>query len=426
MSTVIMLSAVLAMTSALACVSYRVRSLQSNVFVLLSSWILFSLMFLTAWFCGGMEQLHAVVDFVSQVDFYTLVVDGMLCYLLFIGCLHVDVSSFWEKIHIIMTLAFGTTLLSFIVTGTLLNTVFWCLGMDYPMVTALLYAAIIAPTDPVAVLALLKNLNLSKELYTKVASESLLNDGVGVVLFVSVLKFADVSTLNHHVLLEMVQFLLYEGVGALCLGVVSAHIVFRALMIKRTEPVMVSELVFLLLCLINLVFLIAKLISMSPPLAAVGAGLYASYRMQAQPISLKTTVYGFWEVIDELLNYVLFFIVGFQAIFIDVRTELMWLMVIAVALNFIVRVLSVCVPLLMIRVGLKENSTLYRVLVIGGLKGGLSLALVLAVPKSFPGHEALFDMTYAVVAFTIVIQGLSIERYLKLIRAKKSTDVVAI
>ena len=300
------------------------------------------------------------------------------------------------------------------------------MGMDYPVVTAMLYAAIIAPTDPVAVLALLKNLKLSKQLYAKVASESLLNDGVGVVLFVSVLRFADVADISTSTLVHMLEFLLYEGVGAFFVGVLSAYCVFRSLEIKRSESVVGSELVFLIFFLINLVYLLGKMLSMSPPLAAVGAGLYTSYWLQAQPERLRLSVCGFWDIVDELLNYLLFFIVGFQAIFIDLRWEFVLLMGLAVVLNFIVRVLSVCVPLFMLHVGWKENSTLYRVLVIGGLKGGLSLALVLSVPRDFPGYEALFDMTYAVVAFTIVVQGLSIERYLKLIRAKTTSDVLAI
>ena len=417
---------ILFITSALATMSYRIPKMQSNVFILLSSWGLFIGLHIWSAIFGYQQWLFSSYALFKNVDFYSIVVDGMLCYLLFAGCLHVDISSFIHKMKIILTLAIVTTLCSFVFTAALVYAVFMYLGVDLPWLTPFIYAAVIAPTDPVAVLALLKNLNLSKELYAKVASESLLNDGVGVVLFLTVLKFADSPQLDMSAGIQALEFFAREGLGGLALGAGLAYFLLSApLKSIRQEPRVSNQLIFLLMTLLNLGFLCAKALHVSPPLVAVGSGLWTSYILQDLSEQQRSVVHVFWDTLDEIMNYVLFFIVGFQSMFINVSSIYVRLMFWAVIVNFIVRVLAVCIPLLAIRVGYKNNATLYKTLVIGGLKGGLSLALALSIPRDYPGFTVIFDMTYAVVGFTVIVQGLSIERYLKLLKMRsESVDVV--
>lgn len=429
MNVVLLTYLVLAITSSLAFLSYFIPRMQSNVFILVCSWILFACFYAVATLLNQQVQMQELIRVIRQVDFFALVVDGMLCYLLFAGCLHVDIESFFEKMKIILTLAIGTTLCSFFITALSIYGLFQLLGINYPLVTCFLYSAIIAPTDPVAVLALLKNLSLSKQLYAKVASESLLNDGVGVVLFVSVLKFRDVTSIDMTMLLDMIGFFLYEGLGGLIVGILLASVMLYFTQNESHNeemPRVNNRDIFLLLALLNISYLMSRMLHVSPPLVAVGAGLYTSYVLQHIPATKRAVIFVFWDTIDEILNYVLFFIVGFQVVFVDVSPIYLIAMMLAVFVNFIVRIVSVTMPLLAIRVGYKQNTILYKILVVGGLKGGLSLALALSVPRDFPGFDLLFDMTYAVVAFTVIVQGLSIERYLKILQSRRVESQVVI
>ena len=227
----------------------------------------------------------------------------------------------------------------------------------------------------------------------------------------------------------MVGFFLYEGLGGFFLGLSLAFLMLRYALPDRAanEHLKVTNRdIFLLMALLNFCYLFARLLHVSPPLVAVGAGLYTSYTVQHMTQANRSAVYVFWDTIDEILNYVLFFIVGFQVVFVDISQHYLIAMSLAVLVNFLVRVVSVSLPLLSIRVGYRQNTTLYKILVIGGLKGGLSLALALSVPRDFPGFDLIFDMTYAVVAFTVIVQGLSIERYLKVLQSRRVEDTVVI
>ena len=161
MHTITLTYLIVFVTSFLAFLSYQMPKMQSNVFILLSSWVLFLCVYAGAWALNTLDSLLSLYVLVSEIDFYSIVVDGMLCYLLFAGCLHIDISSFLDKLWVIVTLAIGTTLSSFVFTALLIYAAFQLVGVNYPLVTCFLYAAVIAPTDPVAVLALLKNLKLS-------------------------------------------------------------------------------------------------------------------------------------------------------------------------------------------------------------------------------------------------------------------------
>lgn len=414
-----------ALTSVLAYLSYAFKNIQSNVFVLLASWCIFIFLYIISVIFGPLEYISSLHQVFSSTDFYSLVIEGMLGYLLFAGCLHIDIYSFFKHLKVIATLAIVTTLLSFLLTAYLIHIAMYSVGYDHSLVSCFLYAAVIAPTDPVAVLALLKNLNLSKALYAKVASESLLNDGVGVVLFVSVLKFAHVSEVSVQIFTDMLVFFLYEGLLGLLFGLFFAYIVVKYSSVRKDKKIG-NQNIFLLLSLLNLGYIFAKLLHFSPPLVAVGSGLYCSYVIQSLEEDCKNVIFVFWDTIDEILNYSLFFIVGFQVIFVETNWTSFLLMFLAILVNFFVRVVSVSLPLLSLRVGYLQNTTLYKTLVLGGLKGGLSLALALSIPSTFSDFDMIFDMTYAVVAFTVIVQGLSIERYLKLVKSRTRADELVI
>ena len=344
---------------------------------------------------------------VNKLDFSTIVMQVMLGFLLFAGAIHVDTRSLGQLRWPVSVLALvGTPLSTGLVAGAMYLLLPW-FGLPTPFIYCLLFGALISPTDPVAVLSILTKANIPKSLETKIVGESLFNDGVGVVLFVVTLEVALLGpgdvTLSH-----ALGIFLRETVGGLALG--TALGLGAAGLLRTIDNYQVE--VLLTLALVAGGTALATRLHTSGPLAMVMAGLLVGHFSRSGAIlsdESQDYVDKFWELIDEVLNALLFVLMGLEVLVLHIpgRTVLAGLAAIVVVL--VARLAAVALPLglLRIRSTFQASDHSLTVLTWGGLRGGLSVALALSLPATMP-RELLVGITYVIVVFSIIGQGLTI------------------
>lgn len=356
----------------------------------------------------SLDLARTVRGAVLQVDFAESVLSGMLSLLLFAGALHTDFGPLRQKLTPILALATIGTLLStsLLAVGSWL--VFRACGVAIDFAWCCVFGALISPTDPIAVLGILKAAKAPPELAIKVAGESLFNDGVGVVLFTLALGFAtagqlDAATAGH--------LLLVEVFGGLLLGLLLGWVAERT-MRSMDEPNL--EILITVAVVFGIGFLASRL-HVSAPLAAVVAGLWVGNRARATAMDERTeaALDTVWTFVDEALNAVLFLLIGIEVLAIDYsRSAYLWAAAALVPVALLVRFVSVWVPLRVVRRQNPVGRGALPVLTWGGLKGGISIALAMKTPE-FPGRNAVLTVTYALVVFSIVVQGLTIGKVVR-------------
>ena len=348
------------------------------------------------------------LNILNQINFRTLLLNGLLGFLLFAGALTVDVEALlkfkWE-VTILATL--GTIASAFIIAFTL----YWflpLLNLSIPFIYCMLFGALISPTDPIAVIATVKKINAPKGLGTKIAGESLFNDGIGLVLFVTTLN---VIALHHTPQISHVLTLfLREALGGIIYGTVIG-ITARKLLTKLHDPIVE---ILITLCIASPLYLLAQSIEISGPLAMVIAGLIVGSALHKKaPNSQQLDCQQFWLTIDELLNTFLFFLIGIELLTLHWQTA--WLVVVLsiVPICLAARLLSVGLPFQCFKQYRQYCPYVITILTWGGLRGALALAMALAIPQS-PYRDLLLVMTYTVVIFAIIVQGLSIKSLIQL------------
>ncbi|MBH8556507.1 cation:proton antiporter [Hymenobacter negativus] len=360
----------------------------------------------------GLAQFEVtpVLEFarlVNRLDFSTIVMQVMLGFLLFAGAIHVDTRSLGRLRWPVSVLALvGTPLSTALVAGAMYLLLPW-FGLPTPFIYCLLFGALISPTDPVAVLSILTKANIPKSLETKIVGESLFNDGVGVVLFVVTLEVALLGpgdvTLSH-----ALAIFLRETVGGLALG--TALGLGAGWLLRTIDNYQVEVLITLALVAGGTA--LATYLHTSGPLAMVMAGLLVGHFSRSGGMlsdASQDYVDKFWELIDEVLNALLFVLMGLEVLVLHIpgRTVLAGLAAIAVVLA--ARLAAVALPLGLLRVRntFRASDHSLAVLTWGGLRGGLSVALALSLPATMP-RELLVGITYVVVVFSIIGQGLTI------------------
>lgn len=341
--------------------------------------------------------------FLRSIDFSDVLMQGMLSFLLFAGAMHIDLGALARLRWQVGVLAVLGTLLSTIVVGAGLWLLLPLLGVKLPLLHCLLFGALISPTDPIAVMGILKSAKAPADLELVIAGESLFNDGVGVVLFsllLGVLASGGVPSAGGAALL-----LLREAGGGLLLGAVLGYLTFRLL--KSIDAYQVE--VLLTLAMVIGGYSLASHLHVSGPLAMVVAGLIVGNGGRAHAMSDTTRRYVdmFWELVDEILNAVLFVLLGMEVLLIDFSWQRLAAGAAAVAVTLAARALTVGLPVRAAgaRFGLPHGSS--RVLVWGGLRGGISVALALSLPAG-PARELVLALTYCVVVFSILVQGLTV------------------
>lgn len=346
-----------------------------------------------------------VTEFIAQIDFRATLMDGMLSFLLFAGALHVKWADMREGRWQILVLSTFGVLLSTVLVGLGFQLVSGLLGYDVPLAWCLVFGALISPTDPVAVMAVLKRAAVPPRLQAMVAGESLYNDGVGVVIFTILLATAlDGGAID---VPRGVQLFLVEAGGGIALGVIAGWIAYR--MMRSIDDYKVEVAISLALVMGG--YTLARWLHVSGPVAMATAGLLIGNRGVADAMSDETQDYmvKFWSLIDDILNAVLFLLIGLEVVTLPNDPYLLLLGVAVIPLALLVRAVSVIAPLALLR-SLRSLGPLGPITLIwGGLRGGISVALALGLPPGEP-RAILLSATYVVVLFSVVVQGGTIQR----------------
>lgn len=343
----------------------------------------------------------------AQIDFDETLLNGMLSFLLFAGALHVDLHALRERLAAIMAMATIGVLLSTFVVGTLAWYLFGLVGLELPFIWALAFGALISPTDPVAVLGMLKTIRVPESVEAKIAGESLFNDGVGVVVFLIVVAIAAGGPQAEVGPLEVARLLAQEVLGGALLGAVGGFIAYRALgsLDDYALEVMIT------LALVTVTYALAHALHVSGPIAVVIAGIFIGNHGVAHAMSERTRTYllGFWELLDEILNSLLFLVIGLEVLVIRVDIVSAEAALLAIPIVLLGRFVGVSIPLSLLSLKRSFTKGAIPVLVWGGLRGGISVALALSLPEG-PEKGPILAVTYAVVVFSIVVQGLTFRR----------------
>ncbi|SUZ33513.1 Na(+)/H(+) antiporter NhaP [Roseibaca ekhonensis] len=355
----------------------------------------------------GLFNYEGLTALLRQVHFQQTVLEGMLAFLLFAGALHVDVVSLRSRALTIGTMAS----LGVVVSTAIIGCVVWAaadlLGVAISLPWALVFGALISPTDPVAVLATLKEVKVPADLKILMTGETLFNDGVGVVLFAVLVHAAQGDGFDAF---QVGQMFVVEALGGAALGAVTGYGAYRAM--RAIDDYSIEVLISL--ALVVGTYAIASRLVVSGPLAVVVAGLLVGSRGPRDALSEETQRYlfGFWTLIDEMLNSVLFLLIGLEVLVLRFEPAFGWLMMLAVPLVLVARLAAVSGPVLLLGLFRKFGRGTIPVLTWGGLRGGISVALALSLPE-VEEKSALLAATYAVVVFTLIVQGLSLRAVIK-------------
>jgi monovalent cation:H+ antiporter, CPA1 family len=338
----------------------------------------------------------------GQVDFTEVVMNGMLAFLLFAGAMSLDLRALRDRAWAVATLALVGTLISTAVVGCAFWAAAQAIGRPVPLPWSLVFGALISPTDPVAVLATLKNVKVPQALEVEMQGEALFNDGVGIVLFTVLLAFAAGSGGEATSAGGIAKLLLQEAAGGLALGVVTGYVAYRAMRAIDDFPVEV----LITLALVAGTYALAQKLGASGPLAVVAAGLLVGDRAPRDAMSERTQGYvsSLWTLVDEVLNSVLFLLIGLEVLVLRFEASGLVLAACAVPIVLLARLVAVSAPLLAFRWGGYLSARNVPFLTWAGVRGGISVALALSVPES-EAKPAILAATYAVVLFTIIVQG---------------------
>jgi monovalent cation:H+ antiporter, CPA1 family len=398
----------LVLTALLAYLNHRFIGLPTTIGVMATA-LLLSLALLGLDKLGlgfGLADLER--SFLASIDFSDVLMQGMLSMLLFAGALHVDLSELKAYRWQVGGLAVVSTLLSTVVVGLGAFYVLPLVGLQLPLLYCLLFGALISPTDPIAVMGILKTAGAPKDLELIIAGESLFNDGVGVVVFsmlLATLVSGTPPTLGHGL-----ELLAHEAGGGLLFGAVLGYGLFRLL--RSVDNYQVEVLLTLAGVLGG--YALASRLHVSGPLAMVVAGLMIGNHGRALAMSDTTRHYIdlFWELLDEILNAVLFVLIGMEVLIITFSPGILVGAGLAIVLTLLARWATVGLPVDLMHQRFKLPRGAGRVLTWGGLRGGISVALALSLPLG-EARDTVLALTYCVVVFSILGQGLSIGKLVK-------------
>jgi CPA1 family monovalent cation:H+ antiporter len=344
-------------------------------------------------------------DLTHSIDFTKTLLDVMLAFLLFASAFHFEYKKLKEQKRPVLVLSTIGVVGSTVIFGFLLDITTTLLGIDLPLVYCFLFGALISPTDPVAVLSVLKKSRIPQSLETIISGESLLNDGVGLILFITIGEVAaqEASFSFTHAL----ELFAVEVFGGLALGAVVAFI--TGYLTKKIQEFQTAILVSI--SMVMAISVLGSLLHVSVPLAAVAAGLILGNTSIGAKTNteLQNYLHQFWELIDELLNIILFVMIGMQIVVLPFIGNYWFIGMVSVLFVLIARGVSIAVPALALRRSLKTTFSTTAILVWAGLRGGISVALALSLPDS-PYKELILSASYIIVIFSVIVQGLTLNK----------------
>jgi len=357
---------------------------------------------------AGLDITTEANVLLGSIDFTETLMHGMLSYLLFAGALHVNLEDLAKQKWLIGSLATVGVIFSTFIIGTLIWYTLGLIGIDLPYIFCLLFGSLISPTDPIAVLAILRSAGAPKSLEMKITGESLFNDGIGVVVFILLSGIAlgsgDITTG------AVVMLFLEEAIGGLLYGLVIGSVTYW--MLGRVDNYQVE--ILLTLALVTGGYASASALHVSGPIAVVVAGLMIGNhgRMLAMSDRTREHLDTFWELVDEILNAVLFVLIGLEVLVISFDPQILMAGVLAIVIVLLGRFISVSMPVFVLGFQRDFSPHIIKILTWGGLRGGISVALALSLPAS-PEREVILTITYCVVVFSIIVQGLTIGKLVK-------------
>lgn len=396
--------------------NHRFLRLPTAIGLMLIAMVMSLVLLLPLPFMEGFEQ--QAQQMLGSIDFDKTLLHGMLSFLLFAGALHVNLHDLAKQKWVITILATVGVLCATFMIGGGIWLLLHLLDLSIPLVYCLLFGALISPTDPIAVLGILKSAGAPRSLETKITGESLFNDGVAVVVFLVLTEIAagsqDVEP--HDVLILFGQ----EAVGGLVYGLLAGWLAY--LMLKHVDNYQVEILITLALAAGG--YAVAEHLHVSAPIAVVVAGLLIGNQGRNQAMSDKTIEHlnTFWELVDEVLNAVLFVLIGLEILVISLHADYLLAGALAIPLVLVVRLISVGFPIGIMRRFRSFSTGAVTVLTWGGLRGGISVALALSLP---PGdyRDLLLTVTYVVVVFSIVVQGLTLGPVVRLTSRRANIEL---
>ncbi|AMS25865.1 sodium:proton antiporter [Bacteroidetes bacterium UKL13-3] len=399
-------SGIIVLSAAFAYINFRILKLPSAIGLMLISLIFSFGILAVGYFFPSLKE--SVSQNLSGINFSELLLEVMLSFMLFAGAIHVkykDLKS--ESLSIILFSTISVLLSTFIIGTATFYLLNFC-GIEVQFIHSLLFGALISPTDPIAVISILKTAGVSKSLETKIAGESLFNDGVAVVVFITILQLAQY---NNDIQFSKVLLIFgQEAIGGVLLGMIIGWIGFK--LIASIDNYQVEVLITLAIVMGG--YTLAHYIHVSGPLAMVAAGIISGNHGKNFGMSDITAEYvdKFWELIDETLNATLFVLIGLELLLINARPTIIFVSLLLIVVSILTRYFSVFIPSLAIRLKEKITNRTLLLLTWGGLRGGISITLALSIQPSM-NKDIWVTITYIIVCFSIIVQGMTIGKLAK-------------
>lgn len=396
-------SVLIVLASLFAYINYRVLKLPSTIGIMVIA-IVVSVTLVASGDNFLPKTTSHLIKLINNFDFTEVLMGAMLNFLLFAGGIHINIKDLKEQFGPVVIFSTVGVIISTFAVGFGVYYLLPLVGIQMPLIYCLVFGALISPTDPVAVLSILKQANVSKSLETKVAGESLFNDGMAVVVFTVVLQLAIGKEIDLNV--ESIGLLLLrEAGGGLLLGILLGLSASRAMRI--VDDYIISVLITLSVVMGG--YLIAHEMHISAPLAMVAAGLFMGNFSESFKMKSETQDYliKFWELIDEIMNAVLFLFIGFELLLIKDLNEYLIAGGICILIVLLARWIAIFVPTKFMSLRYRFSPQTVKVLVWGGIRGGVSIALALSIPVN-EYSQIIISITYCVVVFSIIVQGLTI------------------
>jgi CPA1 family monovalent cation:H+ antiporter len=401
-----LLSILIVLSAGFAYLNFRILKLPNSIGLMLVSLIFSFLIIIAGYFFPDFKRMIAIR--MSDLNFSELLLEGMLSFMLFAGAIHIKYEDLRnEKLTIILFSTISVILSTFIIGFSsfyLLN----IFGLKVNLIHALLFGALISPTDPIAVLSLLKSAGISKSLETKIAGESLFNDGVAVVIFITLLKLAQPGA---EIDIKSVVLLFgQEALGGIILGIILGFAGYK--LFVSIDNYQVEVLITLAIVMGG--YTLAHYINVSGPLTMVVAGLITGNHGKKYGMSVITTEYvdKFWELIDDILNAILFVLIGLELLIIEKNHIIILVSLILIVVAILTRFISLWIPSFAIREKEKISKRTLLILTWGGIRGGISIALALSINPEY-NRDMWVTITYIIVCFSILVQGITIGKLAK-------------
>ncbi len=407
MDILLLISILIALCAVFSYINIRFLKLPPSIGLMFIS-LVFSLLIIAEGKISSTFHQH-IEEMVRSINFSQTLLNIMLGFLLFAGSLHVNLNQLKQQRAAVISFSTLGVALSVFLFGGIMWYVFKLFHYPIDFIYCLWFGALVSPTDPIAVIGILKKSNMPKEIEATINGESLFNDGVGIVFFVTIGKVISLGIENLSGLDVLILFG-REVVGGLILGIALGYLVYY--FIRKIDNYQTEVLISL--ALVMVCGEVAQWLHVSGPLAVIAIGLILGNKVSETAMSDTTRDYHnkFWELIDDFLNAILFVLIGLQMVLLPFITNYILIGVIGIILLLVCRYLSLKISTVFIKDKKLFNDKTLMIMTWGGLRGGLSIALTLSLPDS-PYKEVIVSITYIIVIFSILVQGLTTGKLVK-------------